>query len=151
MSTFRPLPATLSRLVLVTVLSSVCATTARAQDAVTFDDNVLPVLRQRCGSCHNPDKKAGGLDVTTYTGLMAGGGSGGSIEPGDAGASYLYKLVTQEDEPKMPPDSPPIPEEERAVLKRWIDGGVLENKGSKAAAPKKKPATRAKRPVVKAE
>jgi hypothetical protein len=111
---------------------------AAADDAVTFDDNVLPVLRQRCGSCHNPDKKAGGLDITTYTGLMAGGGSGGSIEPGDASASYLYRLVTQEDEPKMPPDSPPIPEEEQAILKRWIDGGILENKGSKASAPKKK-------------
>jgi len=111
---------------------------ATADDKVTFDDNVLPLLRQRCGSCHNPDKKAGGLDITTFTGLMAGGGSGGSIEPGDASASYLYRLVTQEDEPKMPPDSPPIPAEEQAVLKRWIDGGVLENKGSKAAAPKKK-------------
>ena len=111
---------------------------AIADDVVTFDDNVMPLLRQRCGSCHNPDKKAGGLDITTYTGLMAGGGSGGSIEPGDASASYLYRLVTQEDEPKMPPDSPPIPAEEQAVLKRWIDGGVMENKGSKAAAPKKK-------------
>jgi len=111
---------------------------ATADDKVTFDDNVLPLLRQRCGSCHNPDKKAGGLDITTFTGLMAGGGSGGSIEPGDASASYLYRLVTQEDEPKMPPDSPPIPAEEQAVLKRWIDGGVLENRGSKASAPKKK-------------
>lgn len=111
---------------------------ASADDAVTFDDNILPVLRQRCGSCHNPDKKAGGLDITTYTGLMAGGGSGGSIEPGDASASYLYRLVTHQDEPKMPPDSPPIPGEEQAVLERWIDGGILENKGSRAAAPKKK-------------
>jgi len=124
--------------ILLAALALAGATVAPAQDAVTFDDNVLPVLRQRCGTCHNPDKKAGGLDITTYTGLMAGGGSGGVIEPGDASASYLYRLVTQEDEPKMPPDSPPIPEEERAVLKRWIDGGVLENKGSKAAAPKKK-------------
>lgn len=127
-------PRTLAALSLLLLLPAA----ATAQDAVTFDDNVLPVLRQRCGTCHNPDKKAGGLDITTYTGLMAGGGSGGVIEPGDASASYLYRLVTQEDEPKMPPDSPPIPEEERAVLKRWIDGGVLENKGSKAAAPKKK-------------
>ena len=119
-------------------LSAFAGPIVAADDAVTFDDNVLPLLRQRCGSCHNPDKKAGGLDITTYTGLMAGGGSGGSIEPGDASASYLYRLVTQEDEPKMPPDSPPIPEEERALLKRWIDGGILENKGSKAAAPKKK-------------
>ena len=133
-----------TRILLATLWATLWAVglpTARAMaadEAVTFDDNVLPLLRQRCGSCHNPDKKAGGLDITTYTGLMAGGGSGGSIEPGDSSASYLYKLVTQEDEPKMPPDSPPIPEEERAVLKRWIDGGVLETRGSKAAAPKKK-------------
>lgn len=129
-----------SRLGLVAAMTlGVSALAGRAaDDVVTFDDNVLPVLRQRCGSCHNPDKKAGGLDITTYTGLMAGGGSGGSIEPGDASASYLFRLVTQEDEPKMPPDSPPIPAEEQAVLKRWIDGGVLETKGSKAAAPKKK-------------
>ena len=138
MNTRRPFQATIRRLAFLGLLPAAWGTGVRAQDVVTFDDNVLPVLRQRCGSCHNPDKKAGGLDITTYTGLLAGGGSGGSIEPGDAGASYLYKLVTQEDEPKMPPDSPPIPEEERAILKRWIDGGVLENKGSKAAAPKKK-------------
>jgi len=132
---------TRSRLGLVAAMTlgvSALAGMAAADDVVTFDDNVLPLLRQRCGSCHNPDKKAGGLDITAYTGLMAGGGSGGSIEPGDASASYLYRLVTQEDEPKMPPDSPPIPAEEQAVLKRWIDGGVLETKGSKAAAPKKK-------------
>ena len=112
---------------------------ALAADAekVTFDDHVLGVFRQRCGSCHNPDKKAGGLDLTTYSGFMAGGGSGAVVEAGDAGASYLYQLITHQSEPKMPPDAPPIPEPEAAVVKRWIDGGILENQGSKAAAKKK--------------
>ena len=122
---------------LAAIIASIATTVPAADDKVTFDDNVLAVLRQRCGGCHNPDKKSGDLDVTSYTGLMQGGGSGGAIEPGDASASYLYKLITHQDEPKMPPDSPPIPEEERALIKKWIEGGVLENKGSKAAAPKK--------------
>jgi hypothetical protein len=122
---------------LAALIASVATSVLAADDKVTFDDNVLAVLRQRCGGCHNPDKKSGDLDVTSYTGLMQGGGSGGAIEPGDASASYLYKLITHQDEPKMPPDSPPIPEEERALIKKWIEGGVLENKGSKAAAPKK--------------
>jgi hypothetical protein len=122
---------------LAAIIASVATSVPAADDKVTFDDNVLAVLRQRCGGCHNPDKKSGDLDVTSYTGLMQGGGSGGAIEPGDASASYLYKLITHRDEPKMPPDSPPIPEEERALIKKWIEGGVLENKGSKAAAPKK--------------
>ncbi|MBM3955151.1 MAG: hypothetical protein FJ309_11135 [Planctomycetes bacterium] len=108
-------------------------------EKVTFDDHALPVFRQRCGTCHNPDKKAGGLDLTTYPGLMAGGGSGAVVEAGDPSASYLYQLVTHSSEPKMPPDSPPIPEAEAKILERWIAGGILENKGSKAAAPKKKP------------
>jgi hypothetical protein len=106
-------------------------------EKVTFDDHALAVFRQRCGSCHNPDKKAGGLDLTTYSGLMAGGGSGAVVEAGDAAASYLYQLITHQSEPKMPPDAPPIPEPEAAVVKRWIDGGILENAGSKAAAKKK--------------
>jgi len=47
----------------------------RAAEKVTFVDNALPVLRQRCGSCHNADKKTAGLDVTSYAGI--GGASGG--------------------------------------------------------------------------
>ena len=129
--------ATTVLMALMALIASVATSALAADDKLTFDDNVLAVLRQRCGGCHNPDKKSGDLDVTSYTGLMQGGGSGGAIEPGNASASYLYKLITHQDEPKMPPDSPPIPEEERALIKKWIEGGVLENKGSKAAAPKK--------------
>ena len=129
--------ATTGRMALMALIASVATSLPAADDKLTFDDNVLAVLRQRCGGCHNPDKKSGDLDVTSYTSLMQGGGSGGAIEPGNASASYLYKLITHQDEPKMPPDSPPIPEEERALIKKWIEGGVLENKGSKAAAAKK--------------
>ena len=105
---------------------------------MTFIDNALPVLRQRCGSCHNADKKTAGLDVTSYAGIMAGGGSGEVIVPGDANRSHLFRVVNHDDEPKMPPDGPPIPEPERQLLRAWIDGGVLENKGSVAAVPVKK-------------
>jgi len=119
------------------VLAACLAGALPAQDKVTFVDNALPVLRQRCGSCHNADKKTAGLDVTSYAALMRGGGSGEVIAPGDAAASHLFRVVNHDDEPKMPPDAPPIPDAERAVLRAWIDGGVLENKGSVAVAPKK--------------
>ena len=75
----------------------------RAEEKVTFVDNALPVLRQRCGSCHNADKKTAGLDVTSYAGIMAGGGSGEVIVPGDAKASYLFRVANHDDEPKMRP------------------------------------------------
>ena len=110
---------------------------AVAADTPTFVDNALPVLRQRCGSCHNPDKKTAGLDVTSYASILRGGGSGEVITPGDAAGSHLFRVANHDDEPKMPPDAPPIPEAERQVLKSWIDGGVLETKGSVAVAPKR--------------
>lgn len=123
--------------ILFTAAFAALTAPARSEEKVTYADNVLPVLRQRCGSCHNPDKKAGGLDITTYASIMRGGGSGEVITPGNAGGSYLFRVANHDDEPKMPPDSPPIPEAERQVIKAWIDGGVLETKGSVAVAPAK--------------
>lgn len=107
-------------------------------EKITFKDHALPILRQRCGSCHDPDTKTAGLDVTSFVGIMQGGGSGEVIAPGDASGSYLFRLVTHEDEPTMPPDSPPIPQAEQDILRKWIDGGVLENEGSVAMVAKKK-------------
>ena len=104
---------------------------------VTYDDQVKPILRQKCFACHNPDKKSGDLDLTNYTNLMAGGGSGAVIEAADSSSSYLYMLVTHESEPYMPPESPKLPDEMLETIRKWIDGGALENSGSEAQAAKK--------------
>ena len=122
----------------MTAVSAVAAAPAAAAEKVTYQDHALPLLRQRCGTCHNADKKTGGLDVTTYGGLMQGGGSGEVVASGNASGSYLFRVVNHDDEPKMPPDAPPIPEAERQVLRAWIDGGLLETKGSIAVVPAKK-------------
>ena len=106
-------------------------------EKITYDDHVRPILQQKCFSCHNPDKKSGDLDLTNYINLMQGGGSGEVVEPGDAGASYLYLLITHESEPYMPPESPKMADKTLEVVRKWIDGGALENKGSKANIKKK--------------
>jgi hypothetical protein len=104
---------------------------------VTYEEHVLPVLRDKCFGCHNPDKKRGGLVVSSYGTLMAGGSSGAVINAGDPDGSRLYKLVSHQEEPNMPPKSPRIPEAELQTIRQWIAGGALENAGSKAAAPNK--------------
>jgi predicted nucleic acid-binding Zn-ribbon protein len=114
------------------------ATNARAEDKVTYDDHVAPILRQRCSTCHSATTKKSDLDVTSYSALMQGGASGGGIEPGDSSASYLYQLVAHESEPFMPQNADKLPDAEIELLKNWIDGGALENKGSKAVKPKNK-------------
>lgn len=108
------------------------------QEKITYDDHAKPILVQRCGSCHNGQKKEGDLDVTNYINLMQGGGSGTVIEPLSASDSYLYNLVTHEDSPEMPPSGTKIPDPEIQLLAKWIDMGALENKGSAAAKPKPK-------------
>jgi WD40 repeat protein len=104
---------------------------------VTFEDDAKSILRQKCFACHNADKKSGDLDLTNYTSLMLGGGSGPVVEPGDAESSYLYMLITHESEPFMPPESPKMDDAMIEIIRKWIDGGALENAGSKSTAPKK--------------
>ncbi len=112
------------------------ANVAGADDKVTYDDNVAPIFRQRCGTCHNPTAKKADLDVTNYLKLMQGGATGAVIEPGDADSSYLFMLVTHKEEPYMPQKADKMPDAEIDLLRRWINGGALENAGSKAAKPK---------------
>ncbi len=121
------------------LLVSGFATNSQAADApkVTYADHVLPILRAKCLSCHNTDKKSGGLDLSNFTAVKAGGGSGEIFDPGNAGASILWKVINHEEEPKMPPNSEKLPAEMLAVIKNWIDGGALETTGSKALASKK--------------
>ncbi len=112
---------------------------SQAADApkVTYVDHVLPILRAKCLSCHNTDKKSGGLDLSNFTAVKTGGGSGEIFDPGNSGASILWKVINHEEEPKMPPNSDKLPADMLAVIKNWIDGGALETTGSKALASKK--------------
>lgn len=104
---------------------------------VSYDDNVRTIFRERCFACHNTEKKTAGLDLSTYSGVMAGGGSGAVIDAGSSGDSYLFSLVSHTSEPHMPPKSEKLPADYLATIAKWIDGGALESKGSKAAASKK--------------
>ena len=106
--------------------------TARAQDKVTYQDHVLPLFRNACLNCHNPDKKKAGLDLSSFQAMMAGSNSGKVLEPGDADGSLLYRLVTHAEEPAMPPKGDKLPDDQVAVIKNWIAGGLLETSGSAA-------------------
>ena len=113
--------------------------TASAADApkVTFDDHIVPILKNSCLNCHNPDKKKGDLDASSFNGLMAGGGSGKVVLPDDADGSLLWKLINHLEDPKMPPKASKLGDAELAIFKQWIAGGLLENSGAKAIVSKK--------------
>lgn len=118
------------------ILTALSTPFAFAADKVTFDDHVLPVFQQACLNCHNPDKAKGGLDLSSFSGTLKGGSGGKVVEPGDIG-SKLIGTVLHSVEPKMPPEGDKLSGAHIETLKKWIDGGLLENKNSTAKKPSK--------------
>lgn len=96
--------------------------------AVTFRDDVQPILRSRCTDCHD-DGGAASLDLRSHAAVLAGGDSGPSVVPGDCESSLLW-LKTAETPPfgsRMPPDGPPwLSDSERARICDWIETGAVE-------------------------
>ena len=103
-----------------------------AADKINYQDHVLPIFRDSCLNCHNPDKKKAGLDLSTYQTALAGSNNGPVINSGDPDGSMLYKAVTHAEEPTMPPKKDKLPDKELALIKAWIAGGALQTANGKA-------------------
>jgi hypothetical protein len=120
--------------VLLSIAAFVVPVLAVAADKVTYVDHVLPIFRNTCLNCHNPDKKKAGLDLTTYQAAMSGSENGPVIKPGQAEASLIFKVCAQIEEPKMPPKGDKLTDAELGLLKNWIAGFALETATSKPAS-----------------
>lgn len=117
---------------LAALVAGAAATTATAQEAdavVRFDRDVAPILRKRCGNCHNAERPRGELDLSSLAGVKAGGAGGPSVAAGNPEDSPLYTLAAHLETPKMPPNAPKIPQREIDTIRRWIEGGLVESTG----------------------
>ena len=124
----------LSRRFLVLAAAVAFAGAVRAQEAekLTYDDHIRPLLENKCFSCHNPDKKKGGLDLSSYAALLAGGGGGAVVDAGNPAGSRLWTCSAKKEEPFMPPEGAPLDAKDLTLLSKWIAGGLLQAKGSVA-------------------
>lgn len=123
---------------LAAVASLLFASSAAAADTkkITYEDDVLPIFRDNCLKCHNPDKLKGDLDLTSFSAAIKGGGSGTTLNAGDPEGSQLFKSVTHTDEPAMPPKSK-LSDKDIGIIRQWIAGGLLQGMNSKALAANK--------------
>jgi mono/diheme cytochrome c family protein len=119
-----------------TVICLAASPLLTAQERISYDDHILPIFEQSCLNCHNPDKTKGGLDLSNYAGAIKGGSSGKVVEPGDT-SSKMVTCVKQTAEPEMPPEGEKLSGEQIALIVKWIEGGLLENKSSTARKPLK--------------
>src|ERR1700722_3289371 len=100
-----------------------------------YGDYIRPVFEKSCLSCHGPEMKSSGLDLSTRDALLKGGDRGPAIVPGDPGASLLYKVVAQEAEPHMPYKRGPLPKETVDRIAEWIKAGAMFSPDATPAAP----------------
>lgn len=90
-----------------------------------FQDDVLPIFRSKCMRCHNADTQRGGLNLATHVALMQGGSSGPVVDTGNADGSRLFRLITHDEEPIMPPSGGKLADDEIEAVRRWINDGAL--------------------------
>jgi len=93
---------------------------ARAEDTPDLRRDILPLLRAHCVKCHGPMKHESGLNLASPRSIARGGESGASIHAGAIDKSLLWERI---DSGEMPPEMP-LPAEERAVIRRWIEAGA---------------------------
>lgn len=118
---------------ILTLMAATVAGTSLAAESPNFEDDVLPIFKEHCNGCHNPDKRKADLDLTTYAGVLKGSSGGEVVRAGVPDTSWIYESVVHaEDVEPMPPKKPKIAEAQIKVIHQWIAGGLLEAEGGKS-------------------
>ncbi len=92
-----------------------------SKDEQFFEMKVAPLLAKHCVECHDPSTREGRLDISTKEGAFGGKRKGKFIVPGKSLESLVWEAVATDE---MPEDKEPLSDEEKAILKKWIDSGA---------------------------
>jgi len=108
-------------IVIICLLTTRVAYTSEPE-AVSFEREVRPILREYCFDCHgaNDDKK-GNLDLRLVRFMHIGGDSGEAIVAGKPDESLIIERVVANE---MPPGEAHLPAEKLETLRRWIAAGA---------------------------
>ncbi len=91
---------------------------------VDFGQDVQPLLKDRCWSCHAGEKQESGLRLDRRDLMMNGGDLGRILEPGQSDSSRLIHYVHGTDpDHVMPPEGDRLTKEQIGILRAWIDQG----------------------------
>ena len=102
-----------------------------------FDEDVKPIFARYCFQCHSSGGMRAGLNLESFAGVLKGGGSGDVVMAGRPAFSLLYKVVAHEGDgvPRMPLGGAKIPDTLIAIIRDWIQQGLLENGTSQPKGP----------------
>jgi WD40 repeat protein len=108
-----------------------------SDDEVVTYNQVQPILKKHCQSCHNENQSRGGLSLIGLDKIEAGSTSGDVVVPGAPEESLLYLVTAHLENPKMPPNKPRIPAGELALIEKWIATGLTKELGKGDSTPSK--------------
>jgi len=101
---------------------------------VSFKNDIQPILRDHCVSCHSPGGSGvakSGLDLTSYDALMRGTVYGPVVIPGNSDTSTFTKLLTGTNKGlKMPMGlnaSGTLDNQYIQLMRNWVKQGAKNN------------------------
>jgi mono/diheme cytochrome c family protein len=103
-----------------------------AAEPQSFSEDILPIFKGRCASCHQSGGagyEKSGLDLTTYEGLMKGTKFGAMVIPRDPDSSNLMWLLDWRASPevRMPHGKKKLSICDRNAIRAWIREGAKDN------------------------
>jgi len=110
------------------VLAVPCLVSPRLRSAetpkteLTYEKDILPIIKARCIRCHAGVEPKAGLNLTSPASLLTGGNSGPALRIRAAEFSLLYEMVSSE---KMPPVGQKLTTEEKGLIRKWINDGAV--------------------------
>ena len=119
----------LFRLLLASFIAFAAAVHAAGDGQVRFNQDIRPILSDKCFACHGFDAKnrKAGRRLDTPEGAYAVSDDVQAIKPGDLSKSEAWKRIATDDEDDvMPPldTHKKLTAEEKALIKRWVQQGA---------------------------
>lgn len=102
----------------------------QAQDSISFNRDIRPILSENCFHCHGPDERQrhGGLRLDQRDFAIAAAESGKTaIVPGNTiGSELLSRIHASDADQVMPPPTSgkSLKPEQKELLKKWIEQGA---------------------------
>jgi hypothetical protein len=103
------------------------------EEAVSFSQDVKPIIDQNCIACHKPGGdgfEASGFSMVTYEDLMKGTKFGPMVISGDSAGSNMLVLMEGRADPSisMPHGAmKPVRKSDIETIRRWVDQGAKNN------------------------
>ncbi|MCA9075916.1 MAG: hypothetical protein KDA93_12835 [Planctomycetaceae bacterium] len=102
------------------VILTICASTVGPASANELADQARKILEDRCGACHGKVNPQSDLNVLDHAYLM----EHGYLTAGNLDESELWSRVSTGEADIVMPPGKPLPAEEVAIIRQWIDSGA---------------------------